>query len=472
VSATAASTTEHDRSWLRRSARREDPRSFKVLAGIVIFVDLGILTVGWMVDRPAVVWDLALWVVLVACAGLVPLTSGEDGPNLSMDLPLLIGAAIVYGPVVAGTIAFLAMVDLREMKRMLPPLHAVFSRAQVSLSVVAAGAAFRAFGGVVGDWPWVAVAGLMALVADVAINYLAVGAMTAMTRHRPLLKAIHEMQFGPAEVFVPTYVCFGFLGVLLAEAHQTLGFWGVLAFVAPVVLARQAFLHRKLLDTAVSSLLVRKHALRQLDERIAEERRDERARIAEALHDDVLQDLYNVSIRTRIIKEDLRMGRLLDLDVDVPSLLSASEHAVEDLRDVIRDLRRSPVGHAGLVDTLNLLVNHLRDESPVKFVTELSEVHVEASKQLLVYQMAREALMNSIKHADARAVWLRLTSLDGLVQLTVEDDGRGFDPARIADSRHFGLELLKERAEAAGADLEIRSKPGIGTVVSVTIPCD
>jgi signal transduction histidine kinase len=442
-----------------------------VLAGIVIFVDLGILTVGWMVDRPAVVgWDLALWVALVAGAGLVPLTSGEDGPNLSMDLPLLIGAAIVYGPVVAGTLAFLAMVDLRELKRSLPFVHAVFSRAQVSLSVVAAGGTFAVLRGKVGDWPWLAVAGSMALVADVAVNYLAVGAMTALTRQKSLRGALKEMQFGPAAVFVPTYVCFGFLGVLLAEAHDALGFWGVIAFAAPVVLARQAFLHRKLFDTAMSSLRSRKYALRQVDERIAEERSDERARIAEALHDDVLQDLYNVSIRTRVIKEDLRTGRLLDLDVDVPALLSASEQAVEDLRDIIRDLRRSPVGHAGLVGTLNLLVNHLRDESSITFVSELEEIHLEASKQLLLYQIAREALLNSVKHSQARAVWLRLSSAERIIQLTVEDDGRGFDPTGVADSRHFGLELQKERAATAGGEFEIQSRPGVGTLVLVKIP--
>jgi signal transduction histidine kinase len=458
---------------LGAASRPNDPRSFKVLAGIVILIDLAVLGAGWAIERPSVVgWDLALWVALVACAGLVPLTSGEDGPNLSMDLPLLLGAAIVYGPVVAGTIAFVAMVDLRELRRQLSFRHALYSRAQVSLSVVAAGAAFRLFQGQIGQWPWVAVAGLLALVADVTVNYLAVGAIIALTRRKRLRDALRGMYFGPSEVFVPTYVCFGFLGVLLAEAHLALGFWGVLAFVAPVVLARQAFLHRQLLDAALNSLRARKHALRQVDERIAEERRDERARIAEALHDDVLQDLYNLSIRTRVIKEDLKSGRLLDLDVDVPALESASDTAVDDLRGIVHDLRSSPVGPAGLVDTLSLLIKHLRDESRIEFVADLGEVHLEASRQLLVYQIAREALMNSVKHSEARAVWLRLSTMQRVVELTVEDDGCGFDPSKAISSRHFGLELMKERAEAALGDLQITSTPGHGTLVAVRIPCD
>ena len=162
-----------------------------------------------------------------------------------------------------------------------------------------------------------------------------------------------------------------FLGVLLAETYARLGFPGVAGFVAPIILARQGFVHWRRLDEAQESIEAKNDALRSVDERIADERRDERARIAAALHDDVMQCLYNVTIRTQIIKEDLRWGRLLDLDDDVAALLQASEGAVEELRDVIGDLRRSTIGHAGLVDTLTLLVEHFRAESGIHFVAEL-----------------------------------------------------------------------------------------------------
>jgi signal transduction histidine kinase len=80
--------------------------------------------------------------------------------------------------------------------------------------------------------------------------------------------------------------------------------------------------------------------------------------------------------------------------------------------------------------------------------------------------------MNSVKHSEARAVWLRLSTVQRVVELTIEDDGCGFDPGKTTNSRHFGLELLRERAEAALGELEIRSKPGDGTLVVVRIPCD
>jgi signal transduction histidine kinase len=453
------------------SKRDRDPLLFNVLAFGIVGIDLVILVAGWRIERPDPLgWDVGWWVAIVAAAGLLPLSSGDDSLALSMDLPLLLGAAFVYGPIVAGTIAFLGLMDLRELKRIVPLTHGLVNRAQVSLSVIVAGIVFELAGGQAGKWPWVAIAGLFALAADVFVNYLVVATMMSVLRHKRLMDALAEMRFGPARVFAPTYICFGFLGVLLSETYSALGPWGVTAFVVPILLARQAFLHRQLLDTALRSLRARKQALQHVDERIAEERRDERARISEALHDDVLQCLYNVTLRSQVVREDLRSGRLLDLDDDVPAILDASERAVEELRDVIRDLRKSPVGHAGLVNTLFLLVGHLRDQSGARFVTEVEQVNSDASTELLIYQIAREALTNAVKHADASVVWLRLRMRGGLLRLEVEDDGCGFEPSSKRNARHFGLELMRERAEAAGGKVEIRSRLGLGTTVEARFP--
>jgi signal transduction histidine kinase len=387
-----------------------------------------------------------------------------------MDLPLLIGAAIVYGPVVAGTIAFLGSFDTREVRRSTPFLHAAFNRAQVSLSVFAAGSMFILLRGEVGSWPWVAVAGLGALAADVFVNYIAVAVMALLIRRKSVAEALSEMRFGPAEVFLPTYVCFGFLSVLLAEAYIGLGFWGVLAFAGPIVLARQAFLHRKMFDSASGALRSRKQALSRVDERIAEERRDERQRIAEALHDEVLQHLYNVTIRTQVVRQDIRNGRLLALDEDVPALVAASELAVEELRDVIGNLRKSTVGHVGLVDTLILLIDHLRDEAGMKFVADLEEINCDASTELLVYQLAREGLMNAVKHSAASIVWIALSKRMGDVQLDIEDNGIGFEFTDPRDPRHFGLDLMEERVQRIQGRLEVSSCKGCGARLSFVLP--
>ena len=269
------------------------------------------------------------------------------------------------------------------------------------------------------------------------------------------------------------YVCFGFLGVLLAETYVRLGIVGVAGFVAPIILTRQGFVHWRRLDEAHESIQAKNDALRSVDERIADERRDERARIAAALHDDVLQCLYNVTIRTQIIKEDLRNGRLLDLDDDVPPLLRASEEAVEELRDIIGDLRRSTIGHAGLVDTLTLLVQHLRTESGIQFISELdATIKAEPGTELVVYQVAREALTNIVKHSGASTVWVALRYVDSWIELSIEDDGCGFEAsgeARRDTDRHFGIELMRERAAMIQGSLDVRSSRGTGTTILLRV---
>ena len=300
----------------------------------------------------------------------MPLTSG-DGPALAMDMPVLLGAGFVFGPWFAGFVGLVGCVDVREVRREGSIHRALLNRAQVSLSVMAAAATFQTLDAHLGTWPWAALAGVLAVLVDCVVNYSLVALATSLLSRRHVLAVLGDMRLGSTSAFVPVYVCFGFLGLLLAEMYERLGFVGIVGFVAPVVLARQAFVHWNRLDEARSSLEAKNDALRAVDERIADERRDERARIAAALHDDVLQCLYNVTIHTHIIREDLRAGRLLDLDDDLPALLGASEQAVEELRDVIRDLRRSTIGHAGLVDTLTLLVRHLKGESSIQFRCQL-----------------------------------------------------------------------------------------------------
>ena len=471
MSATATSQGKHSSGSVG-----VEPIGFRLLAwGLFLFVllILGAAAVSGSQHLPTSLGELLLWTLLVGLASVEPLTS-HDGPTLVIDLPVLLGAGFLFGPVFAGFVGLIGCVDIREIRREVSVSRALLNRAQISLSVMVAALVFQGVDGQLGVWPWAAAAGLLALAADCGINYSLVALATSLLSRRPISNVLGEMSLGNMSMFILAYVCLGFLGVLLAETYLRLGFAGVVGFVAPLILARQGFVSWRRLDEAEVSIQAKNDALRSVDERIADERRDERARIAAALHDDVLQCLYNVTIRTQIIREDLRSGRLLDLDDDVPPLLKASEEAVEELRDVIGDLRRSTIGHAGLVDTLTLLVEHLSSESGIHFVADLdATVKAEPSTELVVYQIAREALTNILKHSGARTVWIALKQDDGSIGLTVEDDGRGFngqvDDRRRPD-RHFGLELMRERAAMVGGTLSLRSSPGSGTTLQLHVP--
>ena len=92
-----------------------------------------------------------------------------------------------------------------------------------------------------------------------------------------------------------------------------------------------------------------------------------------------------------------------------------------------------------------------------------------AEVTLAFYRIAQEALNNVIKHAEATRVDISLLDQPDRVELHIRDDGRGFDPQAIPDG-HLGISIMAERAKKVGGDLQIQSKPGRGTEVSVTWP--
>jgi signal transduction histidine kinase len=463
MSVFAADRSSHSAGRLNRG----ETAQFKSFAVAVILLNcllLGMAAIqapGRLTSQPL---ELLAWTALVALAGLVPLSSGR-GPSLAMDLPLLLAAAFAFGPLASGLIALLGAVDIRELRREISWLRAVWNRSQTSLSVMCASVIFARFGEL-GDWPLTPLVALLALAADAVVNYVIVGYGTSLRSGLSVRESISAMRIGSPSAFLLSYICFGFLGILIAEAHAAFGLSGVVASVAPIILGRQAFVHRSRLENVEQSLAESTSALRHVDERIAAERRDERARIAAALHDDVLQDLYNVTIRAQVLRQDLLSGRLLDLEDDLPAVIRAAEAAVEDLREVIQGLRSANVGHAGLVETLSLFARHVEEDSGVQVVLSLdSSVRSTPERELIIYQIAREALSNSARHSQAKTVWLSLSSTPDSCEAVVEDDGRGFDLERLSGHLHFGLQLMMERAASIDAELQIRSSPGSGTVV-------
>jgi signal transduction histidine kinase len=91
---------------------------------------------------------------------------------------------------------------------------------------------------------------------------------------------------------------------------------------------------------------------------------------------------------------------------------------------------------------------------------------------LRVYQLAREALVNAIKHSGARVITMKLGQDQQSIMLSIDDDGCGFDIHEVDQATHFGLQIMRERAELAGGQMAIDSRPGEGTHVIVRLPVD
>lgn len=118
--------------------------------------------------------------------------------------------------------------------------------------------------------------------------------------------------------------------------------------------------------------------------------------------------------------------------------------------------------------TLALLADDLRRTTDANIALTVEDVGGSALTQLLLYQIAREALVNAARHAHAENIQVTLTAADGCARLIVVDDGVGFQPDSIKPG-HFGLQLMRERAEIAGGSLVIESSAR-GVMVVAAIP--
>ena len=438
----------------------------------IILADLGLLVAGMFATRagvPEVSWGLVVWAVAVAIAGSVSL-SFDSGHQLSLDMPVLLGVGYLFGPTVAGLLAFIAYFDAREFRGKISVVRALFNRAQTSLSVIAGTAAFMGIGGSEAAWPVVALAAFLAVGVDVLVNYGTVVAVVMLDERSGLRDSLTRFCFGPPREYVLVYASYGLLSVLLAEIYTSVGPWGLAAFAIPIVLVRAALSSGRELDKAAKRIQTQSEALRDVSLAIADERKEERLTLAAGIHDELLPPLYKVHLMGQVLRQDLDSGRLLALEEDVPELLRATESASESMRTLMRNLRRSPLGAGGLKETLRLLVDFLERETRVPIKLSAEDVDGSPLVLLLAYQVARESLRNALKHAFANEVSITLTGDEDDLRITVADDGIGFNPGLVDEGRHFGIALMRERVELASGVLQVDSSPGSGTRVVARLP--
>src|SRR5688500_17771280 len=134
-----------------------------------------------------------------------------------------------------------------------------------------------------------------------------------------------------------------------------------------------------------------------------------------------------------------------------------------EMRALLAELRPSTLTDAELGDLLRLLGSAFtgRTNIPAK-VSVVGQGVLSADVQVAIYRVCQEALNNVAKHARASLVEIDLKQEGPSIELSIRDDGQGFDPEQTACG-HYGLSMMRERAEGVGARLSITSRPGHGT---------
>ena len=203
------------------------------------------------------------------------------------------------------------------------------------------------------------------------------------------------------------------------------------------------------------------------EEILSEIRRTERRRIASDLHDIVLQDLSGALQSLRLTDLQAKgSGMALDLEEELEALGRASS----GLRSAIYDLRQER--ERPFLESVESLVELNQLATPEREIRLIVEdgfsvsLSREASIELL--RILQEALANVRRHSAATIVEVGLRTDDQAILLEVSDDGRGFDPGSARAG--IGLSAMRERVEELGGEIEVSSKPGNGTEVTVRVP--
>ena len=194
---------------------------------------------------------------------------------------------------------------------------------------------------------------------------------------------------------------------------------------------------------------------------------EERQRLAQNLHDAVNQSLFSAGLIAEVLprlwERDQQAARQ-----SLEDLRRLTRGSLAEMRALLAELRPSVLTEAELGDLLRILGNLLagRINIPVT-VTVVGEGSLPAEVQVAIYRLCQEALNNIAKHAGASQVELNLRHEGDAIELHIHDNGRGFDPGQSPPAGHYGLSMMRERAETVGAILKIISLPGQGTDIII-----
>ena len=227
----------------------------------------------------------------------------------------------------------------------------------------------------------------------------------------------------------------------------------------------------------ITERLAAETALRQLAEqrqalltRLVDAQEAERVRIAADVHDDPVQACAAVDLRLSLFRRRVR-ERAPDLLDGLDALQATVSGATDRLRALLFDLEPPDLGN-GLTGALSRAAREIFENTGIRWtVNGDEEPEVPDTTRAIAYRIAKEAMINARKHAEARSVVIAVAAREGGLQVSVDDDGIGLGPDAVEPSPgHRGLLSMQDRATVAGGRCTIRNPEGAGTVVTAWLP--
>jgi signal transduction histidine kinase len=198
---------------------------------------------------------------------------------------------------------------------------------------------------------------------------------------------------------------------------------------------------------------------------------EERNRLARELHDAMTQNLFSLSLTAEAASGLVRTdpGRA---EAEIDRVRELARETQAELRSLVFELRPPRLETDGLVATVRKDLEVLGRAHGLKADVRVHrKPELDSAVEIELYRIVQEALNNAVRHARAESVAVDVDASDGMVTITVRDDGVGFDPAaRAIRERRLGLTSMRERAEALGGTLTVETAPRSGTTVRVEVP--
>ncbi|HTP02398.1 MAG TPA: sensor histidine kinase [Anaerolineales bacterium] len=197
----------------------------------------------------------------------------------------------------------------------------------------------------------------------------------------------------------------------------------------------------------------------------------ERQRLSRQMHDGPAQAMSNFILQTEIAM------RLMDVDPaqakeELGSLKNSALGTFQKVRNFIFELRPMMLDDLGLVPTIRKYVDAFKEQTGMDTALNVTGVErrIEPYLEVMIFRAIQELLGNAARHSQAASVKLHVDMGSDLVRVSVDDNGRGFDPESALTGGSLGLKLIKERAEMLGGKLDVDSSPGKGARIVFTVP--
>jgi len=216
--------------------------------------------------------------------------------------------------------------------------------------------------------------------------------------------------------------------------------------------------------------------LEMLSRRLLTVQEEERRRLANDIHDELIQLLFGLRYELDIVRGKLDEGR--GVEDELSRMKGKIDQGLNELRRILRNLRPALLDDLGLVSALKLLVRQVNETAGIQASLHAGKEveRLPTEIEICLYRVAQEALTNAVKHSGAGIISLTLLAEDGHIRLEIADDGAGFDstehiwssPGRSGE--RLGLFGMRERVRGLDGTFLIDSEPGGGTRVSAVLP--